>query len=80
MFLSLYINHLHDKIIFLNGGLNILNWFIFWPLCIAIGVSVPTHESEPSCICVLWGIDFASFYDFPLDFGTVPTWWYFSQY
>jgi hypothetical protein len=27
-------------------------------------VPVPSQESEQSCVCVLVGIDFASFYDF----------------
>jgi hypothetical protein len=35
--------------------------------------TVPSQESKLSCICVD-GIDFAYFY---IEFGTVPTVWYF---
>jgi hypothetical protein len=31
-------------------------------------VPVPSQESEHSCVCVLVGIDFASFYDFSIGF------------
>ena len=31
-------------------------------------VPVPSQESEQSCVCVLVGIDFASFYDFSIGF------------
>ena len=39
-------------------------------------VPVPSQESKLSCICVS-DIDFAYFYDFYIEFGTVPTVWYF---
>jgi hypothetical protein len=41
-------------------------------------VPVPNQENEWLCVCVLViDIDFASFYDFLLDFGSVLTVWYF---
>jgi hypothetical protein len=41
-------------------------------------VPVPNQENEWLCVCVLAiDIDFASFYDFLLDFGSVLTVWYF---
>jgi hypothetical protein len=41
-----------------------------------IEVPVPIKGSERSCMCV-WGIDFATFYNFLLNFATVPTMCYF---
>jgi hypothetical protein len=43
---------------------------------------LPSQESERSCICLLGGIDFVSFYDFPRDLRIVPiVWWFcFSFY
>ena len=40
------------------------------PIKLFIEVSVPSQESERSCIC-LRDIDFASFCDFLMDFGIV---------
>jgi hypothetical protein len=38
-------------------------------------VPEPIEENEQSYMCIR-GIDFASFYEFIFDFGTVPTVWY----
>jgi hypothetical protein len=38
---------------------------------------MPNQESERSYMCVFLGVDVASFFDFLLYFGTVPTVWYF---
>jgi len=40
---------------------------VFLLITILIGVSLPSQED----------IYFASFYDFPIEFGTVPAMWYF---
>ena len=46
-----------------------------WSPPLFIEVPVPRQDSERSCICVRC-IDFASFYDFDIYFGIVPTVWY----
>ena len=49
------------------------------PIKLCIEVSVPSQESERSCIC-LRDIDFASFCDFLMDFGIVVFFVLFSFY
>ena len=64
--------HLDDRIISERGeGWTHRNSLT--PPC-SIKVHVPNQESEWSCLFV----DFTSFYDFRLYFGTVQTVWYFS--
>ena len=55
--------HLHDRIISLRGK---VLWIHETSLAPPLFFEVPRQESERSCICVLGGINLASFYDFDI--------------
>ena len=84
MFSSLYVSvgilitcgkHLYDYIISLRGQVWAHKISLTPPLLIE--VPVPRQESERSCICVLGVLILPLYTIFLLDFGTVPTVWYF---
>ena len=60
-----------DHIISLRGNVCVHIHCLTPPLIIK--VTPPNQESERSYMCVFLGVDVASFFDFLLYFGTVPT-------
>ena len=48
-----------------NQSIMLHNQIWYWN---QINVPIPSQESQRSCICVLWGINFASYYKFSIGF------------